>query len=328
MQRFNRRHALGALGALTSLGQTSWAAGPYPQRPINVLVPFAAGGIADLTVRAVTQAMSGPLGQPIVIDNRPSAGSIVASQAVAGAPPDGHTVLLMSNGHAVAPHLFKKLGFDPQKDFAPVCVLGRFGLAAFVSASSSFTSLAQCVAHAKKNPGKLTVGSVAIGSTQHLSALLFLQRAGIEAVVVPYKSTPNLLGALRAGEVDLVFEILGPWLPQVVGGAVRALAVTSHDRDPELPQVPTVAEAGGPGLAGYAVQSWNGLAVPAKTPADVVARLNQVANEALAQPGVIKQLKALAVRTQGGTPEQMRQWLAAETKHWGDVVTTAKLEAS
>ncbi len=327
----SRRIALAAVASsvLPASAQTS----TFPRRAITLLVPFGPGGIADLTARAVAQAMAPLLGQPMVVDNRPSAGSITASQAVASAAPDGHTLLLMSNGHAVAPSLFRKLPFDAQKDFAPVCLLARFDLALFVAAGSRFKTPAQLLDFARAQPGKLTLGSVAVGSTQHLAAEWFKQLAGLDALVVPYKGTPAVLGALRGGEIDAAFEILGPWLPQLGSadsglGVLRALAVSSAQRFVDLPEVPTLIEAGGPALQRFELSSWNALAAPAHTPPEVLARLNAAANQALAQPALQRQLRALGVRPQGGTPDQLRQWLAAETRHWADVVRAARIEAS
>ena len=295
----------------------------FPSRPITLIVPFAPGGIADITARAVAQAMAASLKQPIVVDNRPSAGSITASAAVAQAAPDGHTLLLMSNANAVSASLFKKLSFDVTKDFAPIATLGFFDLALFVDQGSRFATLADALAHAKAQPGKLTIGTIAVGSTQHLAAELFKTRTGIDALIVPYKGTPAVLTALRAGEIDLAFEILGPMLPQVQAKAVRALAVTADQRDPSLPNVPTVQQAG---VAGYTVSSWNALAAPAGTPAPVIARLSQAALEALKSPAVQERLTSLGVRPQGSTPEQLQSLLAGEIKRWGEVIRSAKIE--
>jgi len=295
----------------------------YPEKPITLIVPFGPGGIADLTARAVAQAMAATLKQSIVVDNRPSAGSIVGSAAVAQAQPDGYTMLLMSNGNAVSQTLFKKLPFDVMTDFAPVGTLGFFDLAVFVSAESRFKTLRDVMAYAKANPGKLTIGTIAPGSTQHLSAELFKTVAGIDAVTVPYKGTPAVVTALRSGEIDVGFEILGPMLSQVEGKTIRALAVTSGKRFALLPNVPTVQEEG---IARYDVASWNALAVPAKTPKDIVAKLTLAANDALKSPEVVAQLQRLGVRPQGSTPEQMTQLLASEIKRWGDVIKTSKIE--
>ena len=295
----------------------------FPTRPITLIVPFAPGGIADITARTVALAMSASLKQPVIVDNRPSAGSITGSAAVAQAAPDGHTLLLMSNANAVSAGLFKKLSFDVTKDFAPVATLGYFDLAVFVDQRSRFASLADVLAHAKANPGKLTIGSIAVGSTQHLSAELLKTRAGIDALIVPYKGTPAVLTALRAGEIDLALEILGPLLPQLQAQAVRALAVTSDKRHPALPAVPTVQEAGVPN---YAVSSWNALAAPAGTPRAVIERLNLAANEAIQSAAVQERLTVLGVRPQGSTPEQLQALLASEINRWREVIRAAKIE--
>ncbi len=242
-----RRGLLAAALALSAAGSALAQTAPaWPAKAITLIVPFAPGGIADITARTVAQSMARSLGQAIVIDNRPSAGSIVASQAVANAAPDGYTVLLMSNSNAVSEGLFKKLPFDSTRDFAPVGTLGFFDLAAFVDNGSRFKTLAEVIAFAKSQPGKLTIGTISVGTTQQLAAELFKTLAGIDAVIVPYKGSSAVLTGLRGGEIDVGFEILGPFLSQVSGGTLRALAVTSAKRFPTLPDVPTVQEAGVP----------------------------------------------------------------------------------
>jgi tripartite-type tricarboxylate transporter receptor subunit TctC len=314
-----RRHWLAALAAWAGVR----AEGAYPSRPITLIVPFGPGGIADLTARAVAKEMSVSLRQPIVIDNRPSAGAIVGAAAVAHAEPDGHTVLLLSNANAVSAGLFRKLPFDVQRDFAPVTTLGFFDLALFVARESPWHSVKDVIAEARAKPGRLTVGIIASGSTQHLAAELFKSMAQLDVVVVPYKGTPAVISALRAGEIDLGFEILGPMLPQVSGGALRALAVTSDRRFAGLPAVPTVQESG---LPGYAAASWNALAVPARTPTAAIQRLQGAANEALALPSLRSQLQALGVRAQGGSPEELRRLLASEIQRWSQVIQSAQIE--
>jgi tripartite-type tricarboxylate transporter receptor subunit TctC len=298
--------------------QTTW-----PTRPITLIVPFAPAGIADITARTVAQAMARELEQPIVVDNRPGAGSVVASSAVARAAPDGYTLLLMSNANAVSTGLFRKLPFDVVKAFAPITTLGFFDLGVFVASDSRFRSLKDVVAYASANPGRLTIGSISVGSTQHLAAELFKTKAGIDALIVPYKGTPAVLTALRTGEVDVAFEILGPMLPQLSAKAIQVVAVASDRRYAGLPQVPTVMEAGVPD---YAVASWNALAAPAGTPPAVIARLNRVAAEALAQPAVQQRLQELGVRTQSGSPQQLESLLASEIERWGRVIRAAKIE--
>jgi tripartite-type tricarboxylate transporter receptor subunit TctC len=322
-----RRAALGGLGAAgLAAALPGFAQAPqsrFPERPITLLVPFGPGGIADLTARAVAEQMARTLGVAVIVDNKPSAGSIVASQAAASARPDGHTLLLMSNGNAVSVGLFKKLPYDTQKDFAPITTLGYFDLGIFVNASSRFATLRDAVAFAKANPGKLNVATITPGSTQHLAAKLFETVAGIDVVSVPYKGSPAVLQALRAGEADLAFEILGPMVSQVSGGAVRALAVSSSQRNPALPDVPTVAQAG---VAGYDVASWNALAAPAGTPPEVIERLGRAAREAAASPAVREKLGKLGVRVQASTPAELQALLGSEIKRWGDVIRKAGIE--
>jgi tripartite-type tricarboxylate transporter receptor subunit TctC len=322
-----RRHTLVLAGA-AALAPAALRAQPrFPDRAITVLVPFAPGGIADITARAVGEHMARSLGQPVVIENKPSAGSIVASQAVATARPDGHTLLLMSNGNAVSVGLFKKLppypGGDPQKDFAPISTLGFFDLGIFVAANSRFATLKALLDFARANPGKLNVGTIAPGSTQHLSAKLFETVAGLDTLVVPYKGSPAVLTALRAGAIDVAFEIAGPMVPQVQAGAVRALAVSSDQRNPALPEVPTAAQAG---LTGYEVASWNALAAPAGTPPEVMAVLGRAVREAVASAAVRDRLGKLGMRVQGSSPAELQALLAGEIQRWGGVIRAAKIE--
>ncbi len=307
-----------AAAAVPAFAQTAW-----PDKPITLIVPFGAGGIADLTARAVGEHMSKSLGQTVIIDNRPSAGSIVASQAVANAKPDGYTLLLMSNGNAVSVGLFKKLPFDTQKAFAPVTTLGFFDIGIFVGTNSRFGSLKDVLSYAKANPGKLNVGTINVGSTQHLAAKIFETAAGIDALLVPYKGSPAVITALRSGEIDVAFEIVGPMVGQVQAGAVKALAVSSGQRNPALPEVPTAQEAG---VAGYDVASWNALAAPAGTPQPVIDKLNQAAREAIAAPAVQASLSKLGMRLQGSSPQELQSLLTSEIQRWGDAIRKAKIE--
>ena len=317
----NRRHWVLWTGFGSSPGLR--AQSRFPERPISLLVPFAPGGIADLTARAVAEPMARTLGQPVVVENRPSAGSIVASQAVATSRPDGHTLLLMSNGHAVSVGLFRKLPYDTQRDFTPIGTVGFFDIGIFAASGSRFATLRDALIFAKAHPGKLNVGTIAPGSTQHLSAKLFETVAGIDALVVPYKGSPAVLTALRSGEVDLAFEVVGPMLPQVSAGVVRALAVSSDRRSPALPEVPTAMQAG---VAGYNVASWNAIAAPAGTPPEVVERLNRALREAVATPAVQERLGRLGMRLQAGTPAELQALLGSEIKRWGEVIRASKIE--
>jgi tripartite-type tricarboxylate transporter receptor subunit TctC len=324
-----RRHSAGTTrrSALLVLAGTAASLAPaqarFPDRPITLLVPFGPGGIADLTARAVAEQMARSLGQPVLVDNRPSAGSIVASQAAAKSAPDGHSLLLMSNANAVSISLFRKLPYDTLNDFVPISTLGYFDLGVFVAAPSRFGALGDLVAWARAHPGRLNIGTITPGSTQHLAAKLFETVAGIDALVVPYKASPALLTALRTGEVDVAFEVLGPMVAQVQAGAVRALAVSSAQRNPALPEVPTVQQAG---VAGYDVASWNALAAPVGTPPDVLDRLGRAIREAVATTSVRDRMARLGMRMQASSPAEMQALLVAEVKRWGAVIRAARIE--
>jgi tripartite-type tricarboxylate transporter receptor subunit TctC len=294
----------------------------FPTKPLRIVVPFGAGGVADLTARTVAQKLSESLGQPVVIDNKPGAGGVVAGEAVAKAEPDGHTLLLMSNGTAVSAGLFKSLPFDTLRDFAPVSTLGFFDIALITPADSKFRTLGDLLAFAKANPGKLNLGTINIGSTQNLAGELFKATAGVDLQIVPFNGTPAVITALRGGQIDAAVEILGPVLPQINAGALRALAVTGDKRAAVLPNVPTAKESG---LPTYVAASWNALAVPAKTPKSVVERLNKDIAAALNWPDVKKKLSELNVDARPSSPEQTAELLASETKRWGDVIQRAKI---
>ena len=286
------------------------------------MVPFAAGGVADITARVLSQKMSETLGQQVLVENRPSAGGIVASEAVAKAEPDGHTLLFITNGNAVSATLFKSLPYDTVNDFAPVSTVGFFDLVLVVDSASRIGSVRELIAFARANPNKFNVGTINPGSTQNLAAELFKSMAGVDAQVVPFKATPAVIVALKGNDVQAAFEFLTPVLPQIKGGTLRALAVTSAKRFPGLPDVPTVAESGVPG---YQASSWNGVAAPAKTPRPVIERLNREVNAALADPEVRKRLSALGVEVRPGTPEALRELLVAEIAKWKVVIERAKI---
>ncbi|OOG47392.1 tripartite tricarboxylate transporter substrate binding protein [Polaromonas sp. A23] len=294
----------------------------FPSKPIRIVVPFGAGGVADLTARTVAQKLGESLGQAVVIDNKPGAGGVVAGDAVAKAEPDGHTLLLMSNGTAVSAGLFKSLPFNTARDFAPISTLGFFDIAIITPADSKFKNLGELLAFAKANPGKLNLGTINIGSTQNLAGELFKTSSGADMQIVPFNGTPAVITALRGGQVDAAVEILGPVLPQIKANALRALAVTGEKRAAVLPDVPTAKESG---LSGFVASSWNALAAPAKTPKDVIARLNKEIAAAVNSPDVKKKLADLNVEARASSPEQAAELLASETKRWGEVIVRAKI---
>ncbi len=317
------RRSLLALGLGAALPWPA-ASQSFPARPLRIVVPNAAGGAADLTARTVAQKMAGSLGQSVIIENRPSAGGVVAGELVARSEPDGYTMLLVSSGTAVSAALFKSLPFDTLRDFAPVSMLATFDLAIVVKEGGRFRTLAELLAQAGAHPGKLNLGTPQVGTTQNLAAELFKASAGIDVQVVPFNGTPPVITALRGGDIDAALDIVGPLMPQIAAHALRPLAVLGAQRAPQLPDVPAARETGG-SLARFDVSSWNGLAVPAKTPPDVVARLNREVQAALAQSDVKKHLLDLNQVAQGSTTAQLRERLEADIARWGEVIARARI---
>ena len=294
----------------------------YPSQPIRILLPYGTGGVADITARVVAQKLSQELGQPVIIDNRPSAGQIVATEAVKSAAPDGYTLLWFNQGHAVSVSLFNSLPYDPAKDFLPISTVGFFGMAVLVDSKSPYQSLKDLIAAAKASPGKLNVGTTSPGGTQYIAAELFKSMAGLDFQTVPFKTTPLIITSVKTGDLQAMIEILAPMMPHIKNGNLRALAVTFDHRFAELPDVPTLAEAGVPG---YEASAWNGVAAPLKTPQAVIDRLNQEINAAVLAPEVRQRLLGLGVDPRGSTPQQLHDLLVSETAKWKKVVEAAKI---
>jgi len=323
MKSFKKTILLGFLAAAILCAVVNASAQSYPTKPIHVIVGFGPGGVADLTCRVVAQKLSAQLGQQVLIENRPSAGGIVAADAVAKSAPDGYTLLLMSNGNAVSASLFKSLPYDTVVDFVSVSTLGFFDIAVITKSDSKFNSVKELIAYAKANAGKLNIGTINVGSTQNLSAELFKGMSGIDAMIVPYKGSPDVLVALRGNDVHVAFDMLAPIMSQLKSGVVRVLAITSDRRFPGLPDIPTVAESG---IPGYQASSWNAISVPTKTPQPIIDRLNKEINIALAAPEVKSKLLDLGVVARGGTPQQMKALLVSDIDKWRGVIERAKIE--
>jgi tripartite-type tricarboxylate transporter receptor subunit TctC len=319
---FCKRLFHSAIGVMSAcfLMATLCHAQTFPSKPIRIVVPFGAGGVADLTARIVAQKMSESLGQQVVIDNRPGAGGVVAADLVAKSEPDGTTLFLISNGTAVSASLMHSLPFDPVNDFVNLGLLATFDLAILVNSDSKFNSLTEVIQYAKSHPGALNVGSINIGSTQNLTAELFKSTAGIDAQVIPFNGTPAVMTALKGGQVDVATEILGPVLPQIKAKNFKVLALTSEQRAASLPDTPTARELG---VKSLIASSWNGLAAPAKTPKAIVERLNKEINLALQSPSVEKKLLELNINPKITTPAQAQEWYLSEIKVWARVIEKA-----
>ena len=294
----------------------------YPTKPVRIVLPFGPGGVADITTRTIAPKMSEGLGQQVVVENMPGAGGIRAAETVARAEPDGHTLLLLTNGNAVSQALFKSLPYDPVNDFAMISTVGFFSMVIVTGADSKAKTLQEAIAMAKANPGKMNIGTITPGGTQHLAGELFRSTAGIDALVVPHKTTGEVIIAARNGNVDLAVDFIAPLLSSIRAGALRPLAMTAGKRFPGLPDVPTAIEAG---VGGYDVASWNALAGPAKTPRAAVDRVRQELVKAVADPDVQKRFGELGVEARTSTPEQLREFFVSESKRWTRVVEAAKI---
>jgi tripartite-type tricarboxylate transporter receptor subunit TctC len=294
----------------------------YPTKPIRIVVGFAAGGVADITARLVAQKLSAALGQQVIVDNRPSAGGIVAAEIVAKAEPDGHTLLHTTYGNAVSAALFKSLPYDIERDFAPVSPMGYFDVLVLVGKGSTLNDVRDLVRAANAAPDKFNVGTVSIGSGQHMAAEFFKATSGANLTIVPFKSTPALITALLGNEIQAAFEIGAPVMAQVKAGELKALAVSSRKRFTGLPNVPTVQEGG---IANYDVTAWNGIAAPAKTPRPIIERLNREINAALAAPDLRQRFEELGIDARGGSPEDLGSMLNKEIVKWKRLAADAGL---
>ncbi len=295
----------------------------YPTKPIRLVLGYAPGGVADITARLVAQKLSLSLGQQVIVDNKPSAGGIVAAETVAKADPDGYTLLHMNYGNAVSAALFRKLPFDIKTDFQPISAMGFFDVVMLVDKNSDIKSVQDFITKAKESPDKYNIGTVSLGSGQHMSATLFKSLTGLQTTIVPYKTTPSLMLAIKSKDIAVAFEIISPSLPLIRSGEIKALAVSSAHRFKGLADVPTILESG---VKGYEVTAWNGVAAPAKTPRAIIDRLNKEINAALAMPEVKSKFQELGIDSRGGTPEELQNILVNEIDKWNALVSVMKVE--
>jgi tripartite-type tricarboxylate transporter receptor subunit TctC len=299
------------------------AAQAFPVRPVRIIVPFPPAGAVDILGRVVGQKLGDKWKQSVVIENRPGGGTVLGSDIVAKAPADGYSILLAVTSHAINATLVDKMPFDPVKDFAPLTLAAIAPNILIVSPSVPANSVAELVAHAKANPGKLNYGSPGNGSAMHLSGEMFKSAAGINVVHIPYKGTQPVLNALLAGEISYTFDA-GVSMQHVKAGKLKAFAVTSPKRAAIAPELPTMAEAG---LAGFEAQSWYGFLVPAGTPAPIVDQLSQDINETLRDPEVRERLNRVALEPVGTSPAEFARYLQADIVKWGRVVKASGAKA-
>jgi tripartite-type tricarboxylate transporter receptor subunit TctC len=295
----------------------------YPSRPVRLVMGFGPGGLGDIAGRAIGQVMSQSIGQPVVIENMPGAGGANAALTVARAAPDGHSMLWVSSQNAIAPSMFKSLPYDWSRDFTAVGPMATFDFVLFVHKDSPLKTVRDVIDAAKSNPGKFNFGSIAVGTAQNLSTLNFVSMAGLNVPTVPFRTTGEVVTALISGNIQAAFETIPGVIGQINAGALRAIAVSSNKRVPFLPDVPTVAESG---LPGYWTYSWNGIVVPAKTPRDIVLRINKEINSAIATPEIQKRFRELIMEPRTGTPEDLQRIYETDVPMWRRIITDAKIQ--
>lgn len=295
----------------------------YPGKPIQLVVPLGPGGINDIISRLVAQKLTESWGQSVVVVNKPGAGGIIGSEAVAKAAPDGYTLLMVYSSHMVNPSLYAKLPYDTVQDFEPITLVNTVNLVLTVGASVPVTSMSELIALAKARPGQLNYGTIGIGSLGHLAGIRFVKAANIDVVQVPYKSAPEVTTALMRGDATLYFDSPITALPFIRSGKVRALAVTSATRSSVLPDVPTVAEAG---LPGFEVVGWNGLLAPARTPRPIIEKLNVEIVRILHTPEVATTLKEQGVDVVGDTPEDFTDVIRTDIGKWREIITASGIK--
>jgi tripartite-type tricarboxylate transporter receptor subunit TctC len=292
----------------------------YPTRPVSLIVPYAAGGVADVGMRILGDKLSDRLKQPFVIENRPGAGGVAAAQAGATATPDGYTLLMTGNNTAIAVSLFNKLPYDALTSFDSVSTAAFFDVLIVTRDGSPLKTIKDVIAAAKANPGKLNIGTINPGSTQNLAADLFASVAGINVAIVPFRASPDMAAAVMRGDVDIAFEFYAAISGLLADKKIVALASTGQKRTAYLPDVPTVIESG---IKDYEVSSWNGLSVPRGTPGTVVATLNAAMKEAIPTPDVQGKSAQMGMEMRWSTPEDMTARMKSDIAKWGAVIEKA-----
>jgi putative tricarboxylic transport membrane protein len=321
----SRRLARISVGLLIILGlafpqRQALAEAKYPGKAVRIVLPFAAGGVADITARVIAERLGSKLGGRFYIENQPGAGGIAAARTVISSPRDGHTLALLSNGTAVSVSLFKNLPYDPLRDFEPISSLGYFDFVFATNSDSEFKTLADFIAAAKAKPGALNVGTINVGSTQNLSAELFKTAAGVDFTIIPYRATPELLVSTMQGNLDLMIDSYSSMKGNLVDKKIRALASSGSVRSQATPDIPTLREGG---VVDYDVVSWNAFFAPKGTPPEIIRTLNQALREILAEPEVKKQLLELGIEAKASTPDEISARLKSDIDKWRKVIEKA-----
>lgn len=313
------------VGGLISATTHVTAQDKYPSRPVTIVLPFGAGGVGDLTARLAALQLSEKLGQQFVIENRPGAGGIVAARAVVGARPDGYTLGLVANGTAISVALFKSLPIDPVAQFEMISLMGTFDLVIVVAADSPYKSLNDFIAAAKAKPGTLNIGTISIGSGQHLTAELFKMAAGIDVQVVPHKTSGNVVTSLLRHDVQIAVEIPAAVSGVLADNKVRGLATTGPKRSQvaNLAGIPTAQEQG---IADFDVVSWNGFFAPIGTPKEIIVSINTAIREIMSEPAIQKRYLELGVQAKASSPAELKEKLVSDIKKWSDVIQRAGIE--
>lgn len=307
-----------ALATIALIGTSASATGTYPDRPVSMVVTFAAGGSSDILARAVANALSQDLGKTVIVENRPGAGGHIGAEIVSRSQADGYTILFGTNGTlGIGPAVYKNLRYDPQKDLAPVGLLHKLPLVLIVNPSVPANDLKELIAYAKSHPGKLSFASAGVGSVSHLAGELLKQKANIEILHVPYKGGGAAVPDLLSGQVSMMLETIPNALPLVANKQMRAFGVTTRERSVNAPDLPTFEEQG---VAGFDVGGWTGLFVPANTPPDIVARLNAATLKIAQSPEYVAQIKKMGTDVATSTPEQFRDFVREDVERWTETV--------
>jgi tripartite-type tricarboxylate transporter receptor subunit TctC len=318
MRHFEK--ALLALAALALLAPAEPARASWPDKPVKIVLPFGPGGVADVTARIMADRLEKKFGQRFLIENMPGPGGINAARAVSTAVPDGYTLGLVTNATAISVASFNKLPFDPVKDFDMISGLGQFNLLFAVDANSKYKTLGDFIADAKANPGKLNIGSIVVGSTQDLGAELFKSSADLNVQIVTFKNSPDVVVSLLRNDIQMVVDFPPALKGQVAAGKLRVLASSGPAREPDLPNVPTVAETG---IKGYVVTSWNGVFAPKGTPKEVIDSMGKAMHELLATAEMKEQFAKVGAQAHASSPDELMSLLKADIIRWNGVIDKA-----